>query len=325
MAEILEASPLLLAFDIGGTNSRGEIMAWQEGELTTPLVSATVPTPIGDGDGAVKAITALAKELLSFLTPVQRTRVIGAGLGVPGVLDTQTGVVKLAGNLGWRNRAVAGELEAEIGVPVFLAHDVTSAGVAEQRLGAGRGVDDLISVFIGTGIAATVTSGGRMLTGGTVPGVGYQQVGEIGHMPVTFDGPLCGCGQRGCLELYCSARSIGRLYSEALGIDPRGPDRKTSQDVVEALDRDPIARDIWSTATRCLAYGLLAASTVVGPSRIVLGGGLAQAGSTLIDSVRGWLEQTARVVHVPEIVTGQLGSRAGIMGVALLTIDRLEI
>ena len=325
MAEILDSSPLLLAFDIGGTNSRGEVLAWQEGCLTDPLVSATVPTPIEDGDGTVMAITALAKELLSSLSPDQRTRVVGVGLGVPGVLDSQSGVVKLAGNLGWRNRPVAAELEAAIGIPVFLSHDVTAAGVAEQRLGAGRGGDDVLAVFIGTGIAATVTSGGRMLVGGTVPGKGYQQVGEIGHMPVTFDGPLCGCGQRGCLELYCSARSIGRMYSEALGIDPRGPDRKTSHDVVEALGRDPIARDVWSTATRCLAYGLLAASTVVGPSRIVLGGGLAQAGTALIDSVRGWLEKTARVVHVPEIVTAELGPRAGIMGVALLTLDRVGI
>lgn len=325
MAEILESPPLLLAFDIGGTNSRGEVIAWEGGALTSPLASATVPTPIEDGDGTVMAITALAKELLSSLTPDQRARVIGAGLGVPGVLDPQTGVVKLAGNLGWRNRPVAAELEAEICVPVYLSHDVTAAGVAEQRLGAGRGVTDVLSVFLGTGIAATVTSGGHMLIGGTVPGKGYQQVGEIGHMPVTFDGPLCGCGQRGCLELYCSARSIGRIYSEALGLDPRGPDRKTSLDVVAALDTDPVARDVWSTATRCLAFGLLAASTVVGPSRIVLGGGLAQAGNVLVDAVRGWLEQTARVVHVPEIVTAELGPRAGILGVALLTVDRLGI
>lgn len=164
-----------------------------------------------------------------------------------------------------------------------------------------------------------------MLSSGPLPLGGHQPVGEMGHLPVALDGPECSCGQHGCLELYCSARAIGRRYSEALGIDRWGPDAKTSRDLVLALDNDPVAREVWATATRYLAHGLLAATTVVGPARIVLGGGLAAAGDVLVDPVRGWLQQMARVVHVPEIVTAELGQRAGVMGVALLTADRLEL
>lgn len=325
MAEVLAYAPLLLALDIGGTNCRGEVFCWQDGTLKGPLKQAAIPTPIQDGDGSMKAITALSNELLSQLTPAQRQTVVGVGLGVPGVLDAESGVVRLAGNLGWRNRNVAAELAQEIDLPVFLSHDVTSAGVAEQRLGAGRGFDDVLAVFIGTGIAATITSGGRLLRGGTMPDGTSQQVGEIGHLPVVLDGPLCGCGQHGCLELYCSARAIGNLYSVALGLDPRSPAAKSSRELVMALDHDVVAQEVWATATRYLAHGLLATTTMVGPSRIVLGGGLAAAGDRLLDSVRGWFKETARVVQVPQIVTAQLGQRAGIIGVALLTVDRLGL
>lgn len=325
MAEILDNFPLLLALDVGGTNCRAELVAWQDGALSEPIVSAALRTPVRDGDGTVRTITELCHELLGRLTDQQRKLVAGVGLGVPGVLDPDTGVVRLASNLGWRNRHVAQEIQAAVGLPVFLTHDVTAAGTAEQMLGAGRGEADVMAVFVGTGIAATVTSGGVMLRGGLLPGGERQQAGEIGHLPVAIDGPLCGCGQRGCLELYCSARAIGRLYSEALGIDPMGAQRKSSRDCVDALDRDIVAREVWATATRYLAHGLLVAETVVGPSRIVLGGGLSAAGDVLTESVRGWLKQTSRVVAVPEIVLAQLGQRAGIMGVALNAAERLSL
>lgn len=325
MAEILDTWPLLVALDIGGTNSRGEVLPFADGKLGDPLFRAARPTPVGDGDAAVLTIMELSRQLLSFLTPQQRGRVAALGLGVPGVLDAATGVVKLAGNLGWRNCDVAGQLERELGLPVFLFHDVTAAGVAEQRLGAGRGVGDVLSVFMGTGIAATITCGGNMLDGGELPEGGRQQVGEIGHLPVGLEGPECGCGQRGCLELYCSARAIGQSYSRALGIDPDGPNAKSSKDLVLALETDPIAKEVWSVATRYLAHGLLTASIVVGPSRIVLGGGLAAAGDQLVVAVRDWLKDMTRVIEVPQIVIAELGQRAGVMGVALLTADRVHL
>ena len=316
---------LLLALDIGGTNSRGELVRWDGGAATfsEPLASHTLPTPSGNGDAAIATIIQLSRALLDAVDEEVRGHVRAVGLGVPGVLDSDAGVVKLAANLGWTNRHVAGELEAALGIPVYLTHDVTAAGTAEMRLGAGRGVYDVLAVFLGTGIAATLVSGGRIVRGGQMPSGNRQPAGEIGHMPIAQDGPLCACGQRGCLELYCSARSVGRLYSEALGIEPNGPDARTSRDVVDCLDTDPVARAVWDDAVRNLAFGLFTASMVSGPTRIILGGGLAAAGAVLLDPVVVRMKELATVIEPPEIVLAQLGQRAGVLGVGLVTLDWL--
>lgn len=322
MAEVLTET-LVLALDIGGTNSRGEIMRWEGGTLSEPLATHSLPTPTGDGDAAIETIISLSRTLLESVDPAERTNVRAVGLGVPGVLDSDTGLVKLASNLGWNDRYVASELQAALGIPVYLTHDVTAAGVAEKRLGAGRGVEDVLAVFLGTGIAATLVSGGKIVRGGLMPSGNRQPAGEIGHMPIVQDGPWCACGQRGCLELFCSARAIGQIYSKALGIDPCGPELKTSRDLVENLSTDPIAATVWDEATRNLAFGLFSAAMVTGPTRIILGGGLAAAGSILVDPVEARMKELATVIEAPEIVLAQLGQRAGVLGVALMTIDWL--
>ncbi|ACV07912.1 ROK family protein [Jonesia denitrificans] len=322
MAEVV-TDILVLALDIGGTNSRGEVLRWGSGTLSEPLAQASLPTPSGDGDGAVNTIITLCRTLLGALDEPTRALVAGIGLGVPGVLDTDRGVVTLASNVGWVNRPICADIEAAVGLPVYLTHDVTAAGAAEQRLGAGRGCDDVIAVFLGTGIAASITSGGHLVTGGVLPGGGRQPAGEIGHLPVDVHGPLCSCGQRGCLELMSSARAIGRRYSVARGVDPDGPDALTSRDVVAALGTDPVAKDVWDDATRYLAHGLLAVTIAVGATRIIMGGGLSQAGRVLTDSVRAHLVEQTRVASVPEIVTAQLGQRAGVLGVALHALDQI--
>ncbi|WP_029067780.1 ROK family protein [Jonesia quinghaiensis] len=322
MAEVV-TDTLVVALDIGGTNSRGEVLRWGNATFSAPLAQASLPTPTNDGDGAVTTIITLCHHLLDALPPDQRTLVAAIGLGVPGVLDTEAGIVRMASNLGWVNRNIAAEIHAATGIPVYLTHDVTAAGTAEQRLGAGRGADDVIAIFLGTGIAATITTAGHLITGGTFPDGTQQPAGEIGHLPVNLDGPPCACGQRGCLELYCSARAIGHQYSRALGIDPHGDHAKTSRDVVANLGTDQLARDIWESATRYLAHGLLTVTVAVGATRIIIGGGLSQAGRVLTDAVRRHLTEQTRVTHVPHIVTAELGQRAGVLGVALLTLDRL--
>ncbi|MFD2840217.1 ROK family protein [Populibacterium corticicola] len=318
----METNPLVVALDIGGTNSRGEVLPWAEGALGTPIARASLPTPAGDGDAVLATIVALVHDLLDQLDEQGREQVEAIGVGVPGIHDDETGVVRLAANLGWVNRPVARELTDALGLPVYLCHDVTAAGIGEQRLGAGCGAPDTLAVFLGTGIAATIVSNDKLIRGGMLHGA-RQPAGEIGHMPIVLDGLECACGQRGCFEMYCSARAFGRIYSEHLGVDPEGPEGKTSKDLVDALPHDPTAREAWDLATRYLAHGLLSAATVTGPSRIVLGGGLSAAGEVLTDAVSMHLKEMAKVLQVPEVVLAELGPRAGTLGVALLTLDRL--
>lgn len=317
------ASSIVIAVDLGGTNCRAEALRWNGNEFDESLASASTSTPSQDGDAVVGAVCQVIKRVRDQLSEEQSDSVVAVGVGVPGLVDTDSGYVLKAVNLGWTDRNVKAELEAELDLPVVLLHDVTSAGVAEQAFGAGRGSENLLSIFLGTGIAATVTVEGNTVRGGIMPSGFRQPAGEIGHMPIIPDGIACACGQRGCLEMYCSARSFGRLYSEALGLDPASPDAKDSKDLFESLDTDPVARQVWQMATRYLAHGLLMVTTVFGPTKIVIGGGLSAAGNTLIDPVTEHFNAASKVFETPEIVVAQLGSRAGILGVGLLAREHV--
>lgn len=319
---------LVITLDIGGTNSRAEVLRWNGTAFEGPLYTGHVATPAAhttdnQGDQVFAAIVALVRDVLAQLTDSERQSLAAVGVGVPGVVDCSTGYVHLAANLGWHERAVGAELTAALGLPVLMCNDVVAAGVAEQEFGAGRGSDNVLSVFLGTGIAATVTVAGELVQGGVMADGFRQPAGEIGHMPVELDGLECACGQHGCWEMYASARSFGRLYSEALGVDPLGPSAKSARQLAEAAaESEPVAVDVWARATRYLAHGLLAASTVFGPTRIVLGGGLSHAGAQLVDSVTSHFADMSRVLRTPEIVVAELGGRAGVLGVALLSMRR---
>ena len=301
---------LVLALDIGGTNARGEVL---DEELGRPLASANLPTPYGDGEATLTTIERLCAQLLGALDPTDRGRVRAVGLGVPGIIEGDTGVVRLASNLGWVGTPVGDRLSAAVGLPVYVHHDVTVAGLAEHSLGAGMGTDDLVAVFIGTGIAATIVSGGVAVEGG------LHQAGELGHVPIVADGLLCPCGQVGCLEMYCSARAIGNAYAQAIGRPGA-----TSLDLVNALGADPRADQVWNEAINWLAHGLLGVITLLSPSRLVLGGGLSAAGDALVVPLRERLTALARVATVPQIVTAQLGQRAGVLGSGLATFQKLD-
>jgi len=298
---------LVIALDVGGTNIRGELVD----PAGTVHAAAHEATAGSDGEATLDAIERVCRTLLDAAGD---RSVEAVGLAVPGVVDSVTGVVLLAGNLGWRNTAVSDILGRRLGLTVLLHHDVNCAGLAERELGAGRGVDDLLAVFIGTGIAASLTVGGVAVGGGA------HQAGELGHVVIREDGVECPCGQRGCLERYCSASAVGLAYAAATGRPGA-----TSLDVVQALGTDPLADQVWDDAVTALALGLLGAITLLGTERIVLGGGLAAAGDLLVDPLRRRLTELARVAAVPEIVVAELGQRAGVIGAALATWKRLAL
>jgi glucokinase len=298
------AVPAVLAVDLGGTGVKAEVVA---ADLTV-LAAGRRPTPRGGGDAVLAEVVDLGRELLDGL-PVSR-RPQRVGLAVPGVVDAVAGIGRMSVNLGWRDAPVARTVGAGLGLPVVLAHDVTVAGLAEHRIGAGRGVDDLVVVVVGTGVAAAVVAAGRPLTGG------LGQAGELGHVVVRPGGPACGCGRRGCVEAVASAASIARRYTELSGTPVGG-----ALAVRQRLGSDPVADAVWAEAVDGLADGLLTALALLGPSRVVVGGGLADAGEALLTPLRAALAARATVEHVPEVVPAALGARAGLVGAALAAQD----
>jgi glucokinase len=196
------------------------------------------------------------------------------GLAVTGIVDERRGMAVHSQNVGWRNVPVRSLVEQATGLPVGFGHDVRAGTLAEWRLGAGRGLEDLVFVAIGTGVSAGIIVQGRPLVGG-----GYA--GEIGHVDVGHGEP-CTCGGRGCVEAVASAAAIARRYAAASGRPVPG-----ARDVAERLAAgDPAARRVWTDATEALALALAWTSVVVAPQAILLGGGLARSGSLLFEPVR---------------------------------------
>jgi len=298
------SSGCVLAVDVGGTSIKAEIV---DAGLRC-CAAASAPTPRSDGVGVLSAVIDLGRRLLSSSpSSVGVTRV---GLAVPGVVDVDRGLGVLAANLAWQDIPVTAPVSAALGLPVTMVHDVTAAGVAEWRCGAGRGVDDLAVVVIGTGIAVTLVSGGVLVRGGA------GQAGELGHVVVRPGGPSCVCGQRGCLEAISSARAIADAYAARSGHPVDG-----AAEVAGRLGSDAVAQEVWQEATDALGDALLIVSALLAPSRIVLGGGLAGAGEALLAPVRSRLEGAASLQAAPAVVAARLGSRAGVIGAALAALD----
>lgn len=290
---------LALAVDVGGTSIKGELVA-RDG---TVLAAERARTP--RGESAREAIGLLGDRLLGKSPgPVH-----GAGVVVPGIVDAARGVATYSANIGWGDLALAEPLTQRWQLPVRLGHDVASAAMAEIRYGAGRGESDVCFVVIGTGVAAVVVAGGRLVTGHR------GEIAEIGHV-VVRPGHRCACGGDGCLEAVASATAIARHYRERTGEDVSG-----AEQVVTRLADDRVAREVWQGAIEALADGLATLAMVVAPELVVVGGGLSVAGPQLVEPLGRELERRTRVVAPARVKAAELGSRGGVVGAGLLAFE----
>jgi glucokinase len=296
-----------LGLDLGGTNIKGVVVGAGGDGPPVALAQAMVPTGGADGPDAVtERIIGLARELAGRCDGV-----LGVGLCVPGLFDPVTGVVEFFTNLPgpWPGFPLRDRLAAGLGVPALIMNDGRAFTLAEGRMGAGRGCATLVGVTLGTGV------GGGVLVDGRLHGGRWGIGGEIGHLLVVDgdDAALCGCGARGCVEAYLRADVISGLAGRA-----------TVEEVYAgARAGDPGCAAAVAEACRHLGAALASLVMVLGPDRIVVGGGVAAAGETLLAPLRA--EVARRIQLVPadeiEIVPAVLGSYAGAMGAAVAAAD----
>jgi glucokinase len=269
------------------------------------------PTPPHDrGPGEVLAAILATVDGLTAAAP-GNAGVNGVGLVVTGIVDERRGLAVHSENVGWRDVPVRSLVERATGLPVGFGHDVRAGTLAEWRLGAGRGLEDLVFVPIGTGVSAGIVIQGRLVSGG-----GYA--GEIGHVDLGHGEP-CICGGHGCVEAVASAAAISRRYAAASG--------RPVSDAREVAERmaagDPAAQRVWDDATAALALALAWTSVVLAPQAILLGGGLARAGRLLFEPIRQALGRHLGVVRQPRLVPATLQDEAGVLGAALLAWEAL--
>ncbi|MGC5004647.1 ROK family protein [Streptomyces sp. NBC_00353] len=302
----------VIALDVGGTGMKAALV----GADGTLLHEARRATGRERGpDAVVESILAFAAELRAHGEEQFGESAAAAGVAVPGIVDAENGIAVYASNLGWRDVPMRDKLGERLGgVPVALGHDVRTGGLAEGRIGAGKGADRFLFVPLGTGIAGAIGIAGSIEAGA------HGYAGEIGHIVVRPDGPDCGCGQRGCLETLASASAVSRAWAAASG-DPEAD----AADCAKAVESgDPAAVRVWQNAVDALAAGLVTALTLLDPRTLIIGGGLAESGETLFVPLRAAVEERVTFQKLPHIVPAALGDTAGCLGAGLLAWDLLS-
>ncbi|MCL6668468.1 MULTISPECIES: ROK family protein [Streptomyces] len=308
----------VIALDVGGTGMKAALVG-AGGEL---LHRARRATGRERGpDAVVEGILDFAAELRAYGVEHLGEPASAAGVAVPGIVDETRGLAAYAANLGWRDVPLRDLLSRRLDAPVRLGHDVRTGGLAEGRIGAGRGADRFLFVALGTGIAGAIGLAGRVESGA------HGFAGEIGHIVVRPGGTPCPCGQSGCLERYASAAAVSDAWAKACG----DPDADAADCARAVASGDPNAVRVWQGAIDALADGLLTALTLLDPRTLIVGGGLAEAGETLFTPLREAVERRVTFQKLPSIVPAALGDTAGCLGAGLLawdlltTTDRTEV
>ncbi|MFD4695983.1 ROK family protein [Streptomyces niveus] len=302
----------VIALDVGGTGMKAALVG-TDGAL---LYEARRATGRERGpDATVESILGFAADLRAYGIEHFGESAVAAGVAVPGIVDAARGIAVYSANLGWRDVPLRELLGTRLGgVPVALGHDVRTGGLAEGRLGAGRDADRFFFVPLGTGIA------GAIGIEGTIEAGAHGYAGEIGHVVVRPDGPVCSCGQTGCMETLASAAAVTRAWAVASG-DPAADAADCAKAVASG---DPRAEAVWADAVDALAAGLVTALTLLDPRMLIIGGGLAEAGETLFTPLRVAVKERATFQKLPEIVPAALGDTAGCLGAGLLAWDLLS-
>lgn len=293
----------ILGIDLGGTGIKSGVLE-SDGNFSQ---TRTTPTPQNDPTGQ-QAISVLSQIIEQYKTTNEFAAV---GLVVPGLVDSETGVSVFSGTLGWRNLPLVEPLQAATGLPVFLEHDVTAAGIAELHLGAARHFKDSILMQVGTGIAACYVIDGQIFKP-------HSKMAEVGHAPIFNDRP-CPCGLKGCLEMTGSGGALTRNYLAVSG------ERLSPLEIVSrASSGEALAAELWDEFAAAMAFGIAWLASTTGPEAVIFGGGIAQAGDSLISAVDRHLDKRLSIHLRPRLVLSELNDQAAAIGSALSAQARLS-
>jgi glucokinase len=311
-----------IGLDIGGTKIAAGLVSVQ-GQI---LAEARCDTPAHDPD----RIAHDAATLVAQLSAGTDHEVVGVGVACAGFVNRTGSHVLFAPNLAWRDEPLKQRLEALVRFPVTIENDANAAAWGEFRFGAAREADDMVLITIGTGVGGGIVSDSKLLRGA------YGIGGELGHMRVVPGGIRCGCGNRGCWEQYASGSALLREARELVASGtPHGaaladacggnPAALRGRDVTEVAQAgDPAALELLADLGTWIGEGAASVAAILDPELIVIGGGVAEAGDLLLDSVRAaYGRQLTGRGHRPVagIVAASLGNDAGLIGAAAIAAE----
>jgi glucokinase len=311
----------IVGVDLGGTNIVAGALP-EDGSRQIAMRSE--PTRAEQGADAVveriaRIIDAVIAETIAE-TGARRDAFIGVGIGSPGPLDREKGIVIVTPNLGWRNFPLRDRVSAAVGIPASLDNDANCATLGEWWCGAAKGGRNVVGMTIGTGIGGGLILDGQLYHGAS------DVAGEIGHTTIDSTGRRCKCGNYGCLEAYASGPAIADRAREALGggeesILSQLVDGKleliTAQTVYDASGQgDDVARHVVRETAALLGAGVANLLNIFNPDVVVIAGGVTQAGDALFEPLRAEVRRRAfrPAVEACRIVPGSLPGSAGVVG-----------
>ncbi|PMQ01131.1 MAG: glucokinase [Dictyoglomus sp. NZ13-RE01] len=308
----------ILALDIGGTKIAVGRFS-KDGTLERKIVFSTQPE---------RGYKKILEEIVSSLKMLEEEKVIAIGVGCAGPLDSKEGIIYSPPNLpGWDAVPLKKDLENALNLPVFLDNDANAAGLGEYYFGAGKGVRNMVYITVSTGIGGGIIIDGKILHGQR------DSAGEVGHQTILPDGPLCNCGNRGCLEALASGTAIAKRAESAIlaGEDTILKELSKREKISAKLVReaylkgDKVAERIWFSSLEYLGIGVANIITILSPERVVLGGGITNAGEEVLEVVKRVVRDRVKLVPVEkvEIVKSKLGEDIGLYGALAVALDNI--
>jgi glucokinase len=314
---------IAVGVDLGGSAIKSGLVN-DNGEI---LRDATVPAEANQGPThVIEQISKTVHQLIDG-SSYKKKEFVGIGVGSPGSVDLDGGTVKYPPNFpGWTVVRLGEVLHNEFGLHVEVDNDANAAAVGEAKFGAGMGHEDFIMVTLGTGVGGGLFLDGRIFRGP------YGGAGELGHITIDYNGPLCNCGNRGCVEAYVGAKYLTHRAIEKVRDNPgseiltlvKNDTTRIDPKIISlaAQKGDATATEIFAEAGTYLGVGLASVVNLLDVRLIIIGGGIARAGKPLFDAVR---ESVKRHVLKPmaeglEVLPAKLGNSAGILGAAALIL-----
>ena len=308
-----------IGVDVGGTNIKIALVGIN-GEIS---YSNSIPTRAEMGyEYTISAMKQAIHDLIET-TQTDKNDIEGIGFGFPGQIDYKNGIVRNAPNIpGWVEVPIAETMEKEFGIPTRVDNDGRCAALGELNFGAGKGCENLICITVGTGIGSGLIVNGKLVRGAS------NAAGEIGHIKLELEGgPLCGCGDYGCLEAFASGPAIVAMAEEYIKGGKSTKYRELSNGEITpyivseaAKQGDAVAKRIFTILGEYIGTGLASVVNLLNPEKIIIGGGVADAGEILLNPIKETIVKRAMSISgsTVQVVPAQLGNTAGVIGASLL-------
>jgi len=305
-------SKYIISIDLGGTNLKVALLDFHY-KIKYKDVLDTRKFP--GKNGLILAITQAINTII-LNSGIKKSDVLGVGLGVPGPVDAQKGIVHFFPNIpGWKEVRLTKLLKNKIGLRVLLDNDAKVMTRAECKIGSGKGFLNVLCITLGTGVGGGIVLAGKLYRGQD------NAAGEIGHLPINEDGPLCNCGGKACLEAYVGNNRImaaaAKIFKRHISLEELS---------LLAKKNNKLALKVWHDVGTRLGVALTGMVNVLNLDAIVIGGGVAQAGDFLFTQIRKTINNRAMRVQAKRVrvLKAKLGKDAGIIGAAIMVKEGLN-